>query len=145
MNKVLFLLLAVVPFAVGAKQPPEMEVYDFEVTRIIDGDTVAFKADFLPSPLKQELSIRVWGVDTPEKTWRGDCDEEKALGEKASKFTTDQIANADRVQVGIMKWDKFGGRVIGDIIIDGNSLTKMLLEKGYAREYYGDKKESWCE
>lgn len=143
--KKLFILLALLPLMAFAKEAPKMEVYDFSITRIIDGDTVAFEADFLPSPLKQELSIRVWGVDTPEKSWRGQCDEEKALGEKASKFTTDQIANADRVQVGIMKWDKFGGRIIGDIIIDGKSLTKMLLEEGYAREYYGDKKESWCD
>ena len=141
----LFILLALLPALAFAKQAPEMEVYDFPITRIIDGDTVAFEANFLPSPIKQELSIRVWGVDTPEKSWRGQCDEEKALGEEASKFTTDQIANADRVQVGIMKWDKFGGRVLGDIIIDGKSLTKMLIEKGYAREYYGDKKESWCD
>jgi len=42
-------------------------------------------------------------------------------------------------------WDKFGGRVLGDVLIDGQSLTKMLIEKGYAREYYGDAKESWCE
>jgi hypothetical protein len=24
-------------------------------------------------------------------------------------------------------------------------LRYALIEKGYAREYYGDKKESWCE
>ena len=30
------------------------------------------------------------------------------------------------------------------VILDGKSLTKQLLEKGYAREYYGKKKESWC-
>ena len=44
-----------------------MVVYDFDITRVIDGDTVAFAAPFLPEPLKQELSIRVYGVDTPEK------------------------------------------------------------------------------
>ncbi len=122
----------------------KMEEYDFPITRIIDGDTVAFEADFLPEPLKQELSIRVYGVDTPEKSWRGKCDSEKALGEEASKFTKNLIKNADTIQVAIYKWDKFGGRVLGDIIIDGKSLRMALIDKGYAREYYGDKKESWC-
>ena len=28
----------------------DMVVYDFEITRVIDGDTVAFRADFLPEP-----------------------------------------------------------------------------------------------
>jgi len=123
----------------------EMKYYDFPITRIIDGDTVAFQADFLPEPLKQELSIRVYGVDTPEKGWRGQCDKEKAMGEEASKFTKAQIKNAKEIKVGIAKWDKFGGRVLGDIIFDGNSLREMLIEKGYARPYFGDKKESWCD
>ena len=72
----------------------EMVVYDYEVTRVIDGDTVAFRADFLPEPLKQELSIRVYGVDTPEKSWRAECDSEAAWGEQASQFTKDQLNSA---------------------------------------------------
>ncbi len=135
-------LLTVPAFA--AKEV-KMEEYDFPITRIIDGDTVAFEANFLPDPLKQELSIRVYGVDTPEKSWRGKCDSEKALGEKASKFTKKMIANGKVIKVAIYKWDKFGGRVLGDVIIDGKSLRHALIEKGYAREYYGKKKESWCE
>ena len=135
-------LLTVPAFA--AKEVKMVE-YDFPITRIIDGDTVAFEANFLPDPLKQELSIRVYGVDTPEKSWRGKCDSEKALGEKASKFTKKMIANGKVIKVAIYKWDKFGGRVLGDVIIDGKSLRHALIEKGYAREYYGKKKESWCE
>jgi len=33
--------------------------------------------------------------------------------------------------------------VLGDVIIDGQSLRQLLLKNGYAREYYGDKKQSW--
>jgi hypothetical protein len=29
------------------------------------------------------------------------------------------------------------------VIIDDKSLRKLLLENKYAREYYGNKKESW--
>jgi endonuclease YncB( thermonuclease family) len=43
-----------------------------------------------------------------------------------------------------MDWDKYGGRVLGDVILDGKSLREMLIEKGYAREYYGEAKTSWC-
>ena len=137
-------LLPTVALADKAPKTPESKVYDFEITRVIDGDTVEFKADFLPAPLKPVLSIRVYGGDTPEKSWRGQCDKEKKMGEEASKFTAKLIKDAKMIQVAIMEWDKFGGRVLGDIIIDGKSLTKMLIEKGYAREYYGDKKQSWC-
>lgn len=146
----LLIVIAVILVALSIVNPTfakevKMEEYDFPITRIIDGDTVAFEADFLPEPLKQELSIRVYGVDTPEKSWRGKCDSEKALGEQASKFTKKLIAEGKVIKVAIYKWDKFGGRVLGDVIIDGKSLRHALINKGYAREYYGKKKESWCE
>ena len=123
----------------------EQVLYDFPITRVIDGDTVAFEANFLPAPLKQELSIRVFGVDTPEKSWRGSCAAEKALGEEASQFTKHFIAHGRKIEVGILNWDKYGGRVLGDIVVDGASLRLALLDNGYAREYFGDKKESWCD
>lgn len=121
------------------------DVYDTEILRIIDGDTVVISAPYLPSPLKQQLSVRVYGVDTPEKSWRGKCKYEQDLGELASLFTKTLIENTTKHQVDLMKWDKYGGRVLGDILLDGQSLRKLLIENGYAREYYGEKKKSWCE
>jgi len=135
--------LALAATCTYAKEPVMVE-YDYEITRVIDGDTVAFRADFLPDPIKKELSIRVYGVDTPEKSWRAECDQEAIWGAEASKFTTNMIASAHTIKVAIYKWDKYGGRVLGDIIIDGISLRQLLLGNGFAREYYGDKKESWC-
>ena len=41
-------------------------------------------------------------------------------------------------------WDKFGGRVLGDILINGQSLRAALIANSFAREYYGDAKQSWC-
>lgn len=144
MLKYLFMLL-LIPTLVFAETKPTGVVYDFKVLRVVDGDTVEFEAAFLPDPLPKKLSIRVWGVDTPEKSFRAKCDSERARGEEASKFTKDLVSHAKTIQISIYEWDKFGGRVLGDVIIDGNSLTKMLLDKGYAREYYGDAKKSWCE
>ena len=142
--KKLLLLLFLIPILASSKEMKGIE-YDYEITRVIDGDTVAFQVDFLPAPLKQELSIRLYGVDTPEKSWRAECDEEALWGEEASQFTKDMLNSATTIQVAIYKWDKYGGRVLGDIIIDGKSLREMLLENGFAREYYGDAKESWCD
>ena len=140
--KKLFLLL-LLPLFVFAKDK-EGVIHDYPITRVIDGDTVAFQADFLPDPLKKELSIRVYGVDTPEKGHRAQCDSEKQKGEEASAFTKDLVKNAKKTQVVLMSWDKYGGRVLGDVLFDGQSLKEQLISKGYAREYYGDKKESWC-
>lgn len=119
-------------------------VYDFPLTRVIDGDTVAFQALFLPDPLKKELSIRVYGVDTPEKGFRAKCPSEEARGQAASAFTKEQINKSRVRQVVIMDWDKYGGRVLGDILLDGQSLRALLIQNGFAREYYGEAKTSWC-
>jgi endonuclease YncB( thermonuclease family) len=130
-------------FAQTGKQKAGV-TYDANITRVIDGDTVAFEAAWLPDPLKKELSIRVFGVDTPEKGHRAQCPQEDARGQAASKFTKDMIAASQKRQVVLMDWDKYGGRVLGDVILNGQSLRMMLISKGYAREYYGEAKTSWC-
>jgi endonuclease YncB( thermonuclease family) len=144
--KKLFLLLLAVPVLALAqpKQRPSV-TYDAVITRVIDGDTVAFQADFLPAPLKKELSIRVYGVDTPEKGHRAACPSEAARGEAASAFTKNAVATSTKRQVTLIDWDKYGGRVLGDVILNGQSLRTMLIANGFAREYYGDAKQSWCQ
>jgi endonuclease YncB( thermonuclease family) len=139
------LVLLIPSIGLAGPKIPKGVPYPYEIIRVIDGDTVEFKADFLPAPLDKKLSLRVWGVDTPEKSFRANCDSEKKLGEDASKFTKKLLAEAKKTEIVIYEWDKFGGRVLGDILIDGKSLTKLLIENGYAREYYGDAKKSWCE
>ena len=138
-----FLLVPALVFA-QPKQKPGV-TYDAEITRVIDGDTVAFRAPFLPDPLKKELSIRVFGVDTPEKGHRAQCESENARGQAASAFTKNAIAQATQRQIILMDWDKYGGRVLGDVILNGQSLRQMLIVNGYAREYYGEAKTSWCQ
>ena len=118
--------------------------YDVKLTRVIDGDTVAFEAAWLPDPLKKELSLRVFGVDTPEKGHRAKCAEEDARGQKATQFTKAMISQAKTTQIILMDWDKYGGRVLGDVLLNGQSLRILLINNGFAREYYGDAKTSWC-
>lgn len=127
-----------------AQKQKEGVTYDAVLTRVIDGDTVAFQANFLPDPLKKELSIRVFGVDTPEKGHRAQCESENLRGQAATAFTKAQINASTKRQVILMDWDKYGGRVLGDILLDGKSLRQMLIQNGFAREYYGEAKQSWC-
>jgi len=117
----------------------------YEITRVIDGDTVEIAVDFLPEPLPPKLSIRVMGVDTPEKAPRAQCDAEADLAKKASAFTKNAVANALEVDVVILKWDKYGGRVLGEVYLDHQSLAESLISAGLARPYKGEAKSSWCE
>jgi endonuclease YncB( thermonuclease family) len=128
-----------------AQKAPKGVMYDAQIVRVSDGDTIVIAAPFLPAPLKPELAVRIYGVDTPEKGWRGQCESEKQRGEAASVFTKQLVAASTQRQVVLYGWDKFGGRVLGDIILNGQSLRANLIQNGFAREYYGDAKQSWCQ
>jgi endonuclease YncB( thermonuclease family) len=118
--------------------------YDWKIIKVNDGDTVVFEAPFMPAPLKPQLSLRVLGVDTPEKGARAACPAEAAAAEKASAFTKNLVANAKSIKVELKEHDKFGGRVLGDLIVDGQRLSELLIKNGHARPYFGEKKASWC-
>ena len=143
MKKLLAVLL-LVPVLAFAQKTPKGVVYDAQILRVSDGDTIVIAAPFLPQPLKPELAVRIYGVDTPEKGFRGQCDSEKQRGEAASVFTKNLVQASQQRQVVLYGWDKFGGRVLGDIILNGQSLRSQLIANGFAREYYGEAKQSWC-
>jgi len=143
MNKLLLLalLLSTSAFATTDKNGV---TYDVTVIRVNDGDTITISAPWVPAPMKKEIAIRVYGVDTPEKGWRAKCESENQMALGASLFTARMVDAAKHRQVILMGWDKFGGRVLGDFILDGKSLRHALIEAGHAREYFGDAKQSWC-
>jgi len=145
MKLYLFLALAfAMVLPAHAQKTPQGVTYDAQIIRVTDGDTVVISTPFLPAPLKPELAVRIYGVDTPEKGFRGQCESEKQRGEAASQFTKKAVSASTQRQVVLYGWDKFGGRVLGDIILNGQSLRTMLITNGFAREYYGDAKQSWC-
>ena len=148
--KYILVLLMLVTSSVVAANP-----YDWKVIRVLDGDTVEFAPNKevwkVPAEIDAPPRIRVFGVDTPEKN--GQCDKEKAAGLAATEFTKNKVNNAKKVQIyllpkserGTVKaFDKFSNRFLGDVIIDGQSLSKMLIENGHARAYMGEAKQSWC-
>jgi endonuclease YncB( thermonuclease family) len=131
--------------AFAQKVPKNSATYDTQVLRVSDGDTIVIAAPYLPAPLKPELAVRIYGVDTPEKGFRAQCAQEDQKAQMASKWTTQLISQGGRIQVTLYAWDKFGGRVLGDIIVNGQSVRNGLIANGLAREYYGDAKQSWCQ
>jgi endonuclease YncB( thermonuclease family) len=143
-NILLVGLLSVIGLQTAIAKTPNGVMYDAQIVRVSDGDTIVIAAPFLPAPLKPELAVRIYGVDTPEKGHRAQCPIEAQRGESASAFTKNAVAKSLKRQVVLYRWDKFGGRVLGDIVLDGQSLRTMLIQNGFAREYFGEAKQSWC-
>lgn len=137
--------LLLIPALALAQKTPQGVTYSAQILKVTDGDTVIIAAPFLPAPLKPQLAVRIFGVDTPEKGHRAQCAQEAQRGEQATQFTQNMIAQGQQFQVTLYGWDKFGGRVLGDILVNGQSVRQGLIARGLAREYYGDAKTSWCQ
>ena len=143
MKKLLLILLFCTAPVLAQKQPPGV-TYNAQILKVSDGDTIVIAAPYLPPPLKPQLSVRIFGVDTPEKGHRAQCTLEAQRGEQATQFTKDMVEKGKTFHVILYGWDKFGGRVLGDILVDGKSVRSSLINAGLAREYYGEAKQSWC-
>ena len=106
-----------------------------QVVDVYDGDT--FKID-LPSmhPLfGDDLSIRLFGVDTPEI--KGTSDEVKALAMQAQELTENALKGASKIELRNPQRGKYF-RVVSEVWIDGESLADMLKKKGLAKDYDGE-------
>ena len=132
--------------------PYKGEAITARVVDVYDGDTCTVIYAYGDEYLKTK--IRVLGVDTPEKKVRGDRrgTEIGNLEERAGSHIADKVRDlidGKIVQVRMDKFDKYGGRVNGEIFLPSGSqydtLTEYLLENKYAKEYHGEKKEAWGE
>lgn len=101
---------------------------------VIDGDTIDHGGD----------SYRLVGFDTPE-TYRPQCDAEKALGLKATNRLTELIQTAGYIDLEIEDDVDRHGRFLAVGKVNGRNVGKILISEGLAREYWGGKRQSWCE
>ena len=118
--------------------------YKWPALRVVDGDTVAVDASADLPPELASLSVRLRGVDTPEKGARAKCPSERQAGQAATAFTEAAIAEAQHILVRDPEWGKWGGRVVADLILDGHSLVEELIESGHGRPYSGGRRGNWC-
>lgn len=118
-----------------------LEMREFRDNVCYDGDTCYVLAPSLPEPL-QKMSVRILGIDTPEI--RGDCDEEKALAKQGRVVANREFRSAETIEFRDLKWDKYGGRVLSNVYLDGELYSQKLIDVGLARPYDGGTKEAWC-
>jgi len=140
MNK--YLLLVVILAILPAQAAPQYgTVTVSKVISVYDGDTFRVNIDSLPPIVGKNIPIRVNGVDTPEI--RGKCQYEKNLALEARDFVRGKVANAKEIKLTNLQRGKYF-RVVANVLVDGVSLEKELLDKELAYEYTDGKKLSWC-
>ena len=134
----LILLLVAATAQAGETYGP----YRAEVVRVIDGDTVEVAVHLWPG-LAQQISLRLDGVNTPEKRGAPLC--ERIVAERAEAFTKRFLRLGGEVTVTGVRLGKYAGRVLGRLAVDGKDLGDALLAAGLARPYAGGKRGPWCD
>lgn len=129
------------------------EDIQFLPIRVVDGDTLALSAPFLPEGLGKTLYLRILGVDCPEISL-AQCPQEQEWGEQSKATVERWLTTEWPTPSGVVfcGWDKYGGRALGDLYWRDhphmNLSTALLMHTAehLATPYsgYGRKKE-WCD
>jgi len=119
-----------------------LQMREYRGNLCYDGDTCYVLAPSLPESL-QKMSIRILGIDTPEI--RGECEQEKELALEGREVANNLFRNAEKIEFRGYKWDKYGGRILTEVYIDGQNYAELLMMAGLARPYDGGTKTGWCE
>lgn len=106
-----------------------------EVVMVTDGDTFRIKLA-LPPPFDR-IAVRVSGIDTPELRSKDEC--ERELAAYAFEVATYRLTLAKRVDLVDVQPDKYF-RINAIVLVDGESLGRVLLEAGLAAPYDGGTK-----
>jgi micrococcal nuclease len=115
---------------------PDAFVYQAELERVVDGDTVDVTLDLGFDVKLHKQRVRLHGIDTPESRTRNLA--EKKLGLAAKERLKELCVG--RFKVKSLGKGKYG-RVLGiPYTEDGQDICKMLIDEGHAVEYYGGTK-----
>jgi micrococcal nuclease len=87
-----------------------------------------------------KTNLRLKGIDAPEKRTNNPLEKEKAfeITEELNRLYKGRMAITT-----FIKNDKYGGRIVGTLSINGEDISKKLLTLGWVKPYEGKKKEEW--
>ena len=115
---------------------PDAFVYQAELDRVVDGDTVDVILDLGFDVKLHKLRVRLAGIDTPESRTRDLA--EKKLGLAAKERLKELCVGTFKIKsLGKGKY----GRILGiPYTEDGQDICQMLIKEGHAVVYDGGKK-----
>lgn len=114
-----------------------------EVLKNYDGDTLTVNIPDVPALIGKKISVRVLGIDTPEVRTKNKC--EKEAGRIARNLVASTLKNAKNVELHNVQRDKYF-RILADVMVDGRSLSEILIKNNLAYAYDGGTKKhpDWC-
>ncbi|MBK7844497.1 MAG: thermonuclease family protein [Bdellovibrionales bacterium] len=109
-----------------------------------DGDTVTVEIPDIHPLLGKNISVRILGIDTPEKNGTKPC--EKAKARDARRLVENLMKQAKRIDLKNIDRDKYF-RILADVWVDNKSISEVLIKNKLAYPYDGGRKPtsiSWC-
>lgn len=124
------------------KVPFQDKIIYARIEEIYDGDTVKIIVLFGDIPVR--FSLRILGIDTPEiKHGEGRLPEEHIAAVKVRDYMR-SLFPLNIAKICIRDWDKYGGRVLGELFLEtGENVSEILIHGRWARQYRGEKKKPW--
>lgn len=109
------------------------------VIGVTDGDTFRIRCPVWPGIVAED-SLRVRGIDTPEKGHRAACDAERKKSDEATALAKD----VREVTISNIARDKYG-RLLADVYVGDRLWSDVLISKKLAIPYDGGTKTNpWC-
>ena len=122
----------------------ENSILNCKVIEVYDGDTVTIITRLHETEPYAKYKLRLYGIDAPEMKPKKIIPN-RELHIKCAKIVKEYVISLCQGKIFQIKFyneEKFG-RLMGDIIIDGEMLSQILINKGYVKKYSGDAKKEF--
>jgi micrococcal nuclease len=109
-----------------------------------DGDTITFQIPNVHPIVGRDISVRVYGIDTPEMKGKAPCEKDRAV--EARDLVKRLLSGAKRIDLRNIQRDKYF-RILAEVVADGVSLSERLVGEKLAYPYDGGTKAkvNWCQ
>lgn len=106
------------------------------IKRVVDGDTVIATVDCL-FDVKIDMTLRLFGIDTPELTSKVSAERATA---KAAKARLIQLVEGKNIKIQSYKEKEKYGRYLAELIVGDVNINQLLITEGLATPYFGGTK-----
>ncbi|MBI3582812.1 MAG: thermonuclease family protein [Nitrospinae bacterium] len=108
-----------------------------------DGDTITFNIPGVHPLIGDKITVRVYGIDTPEI--KGKCEKEKRLAREAKEVIKNLLSHSNNIVLKDVRRDKYF-RILATVVVDDHNIADVLFSKNLTISYFGDtKSKNWCE
>lgn len=128
--------------AVAAESLPK-ELTVTRIRSVYDGDTFRIESNELVSHDEKGILVRIRGVDAAEID--GDCKREELLARTARQWLVHRFNKATSIALQDVDYrEDPHGRVVADVVVDGDMLSTQMVAAGAAKSWTGGSKPRWC-